>query len=98
MAKCDIGAFEYLPPEALVSQLIEHVESLGLPHGIENSLLAKLNAALLVLQDVVAGNDHAAVNILGTFVNQVEAQHGKKIAAADADALIDVAEEIIGLL
>ncbi len=98
IAKCDVGAFEYVPPASLVNQLIEHVESLDLHHGIENNLLAKLNAAWLVLTDVPTGNDHAAVNILGAFINAVEARHGKKIAAADADALIDAAEEIIGFL
>ena len=99
IALCDIGSFEFVPlgPVDLLDALTEQVVSLNLPHGIENSLLAKLNVALLVLTDVPTGNDHAAVNILGAFVNQVEAQHGRKIAAADADALIDAAEEILGL-
>ena len=55
-------------------------------------------AALRVLTAVPTGNDHAAVNILGAFINAVGAQHGKKIPTADSDALIDAAEEIIGLL
>jgi len=97
-AKCDIGAFEYLPPETLISLLIDRVESLGFSRGTENSLVAKLNVVLRVLQDVVEGNDHAAIHTLGAFINAVEAQHGKKIAAADADALVAAAERIIGLL
>lgn len=37
----------------------------------------------------------AAVNTLGAFINAVEAQRGKKIAPADADALIAVAKRLI---
>jgi hypothetical protein len=98
VAACDIGAFEFEPTTALVAQLIEHVESLDLHHGIENSLVVKLNAALLILGDLQEDDDHAAANVLGAFIRQVQAQHGKKIAAGNADALIEAAEEIIELL
>jgi hypothetical protein len=65
---------------------------------METSLLAKLNAALLVLQDVAEENDLAATNIIGAFVNHVEAQRGKKIPEADADALISRAMAIGDLI
>ena len=39
-----------------------------------------------------------AVNQLNAFINQVEAQRGKKISEADADALIAAAQEIIALI
>jgi hypothetical protein len=100
VALCDTGAFEYVPsdPEDLVVELIEDIVALELHHGMETSLLAKLNAALLVLQDVTEENDHAATNILDAFVNHVEAQRGKKIPEADADALISRAMTIGDLI
>jgi len=84
-------------PIELLQDLVEHVRSLDLHHGTENSLLSRLDAALMTLTDLVEGNDHAAVNILGAFINQVEAQRGKKIAEDDADELIAAAQEIIDL-
>jgi hypothetical protein len=97
IARCDIGAFEFVPPSApdLLTELMDQVALLDLPIGIEISLVAKLNAALLVLQDVTADNDHSASNLLGAFMNHVEAQHGKKVPAEEADALIEAAQEII---
>jgi hypothetical protein len=98
VATCDLGAFEFEPATVLVAQLIDHVESLNLHHGIENSLLAKLNAASVILGDLQQDNDHAAANILSAFINHVEGQHGKKITAGDADALVDEAKGILVLL
>ncbi len=40
----------------------------------------------------------AAVNQLDAFINQVEAQRGKKISDEDADALIAAAGAIIALV
>ena len=54
--------------------------------------------ATLILGDLQENNDHVAVNVLGAFIHHVEAQYGKKISASDADALIEVAGEIIELL
>jgi hypothetical protein len=100
VATCDIGAFEFVPPTPLelLNELIGQVQSLGLHHGIENSLLAKLGAAVLILGDLQPDNDHAAANVLGAFIRHVQAQNGKKISSADADALIDAADQIIELL
>jgi hypothetical protein len=85
-------------PIDMLNALAGNVRSLDLHHGTENSLLAKLDAALALLTDLVDGNDHAAQNVLEAFVNQVEAQHGKKIPSEDADGLIEDAQEIIELL
>jgi hypothetical protein len=87
-----------LDPVDLVRKILEQFFFLGLRHGIENSLTSKLNNALRKLTDVDRWNDHAAVNILGAFINQVEAQRGKAISEADADELISSAQEIIGLV
>jgi hypothetical protein len=96
----DMGAYEYRPPTPaeLILDLADDVMALNLHKGIENSLEAKLNAALAVLEDENENNDIAAVNTLGAFINAVETQRGKKIPEAEADALIAAAQEIIELL
>jgi len=96
----DMGAYEYRPPTPaeLAAELLEGVGGLELHKGISNSLEAKLNAALGALEDENENNDIAAINTLGAFINAVEAQRGKKIPEAEADALIAAAQEIIELL
>ena len=59
---------------------------------------AKLDAVLNALNDLNDNNDQAAINALQSFINAVAAQSGKKIAAADAAALIASAQAIIDLL
>jgi hypothetical protein len=80
---------------AQIQSLIDQVESLGLPKGQENSLEAKLRAALASVQ---RGNESSARGQLGAFVNEVQAQRGKKIPTADADELIAAAQQIIAEL
>jgi len=87
-----------LDPVELLVDLAQNVVDLDLPQGIENSLVAKLDSALKVLEDVNENNDGAAINSLEAFINAVEAQKGKKISEADADALIANVLEIIDLL
>jgi len=87
-----------LEPAELIAELLGEIGELALPGGIENSLMAKLEAALGALQDENENNDAAAVNSLEAFINAVEAQRGKKIPEADADALIAAALDIIDLL
>ncbi len=96
----DMGSYEYRPPTPaeLVAELLEEVGGLELPRGIENGLEAKLEAALRALEDENENNDAAAINTLEGFINAVEAQRGKKIPEAEADALIAAAQEIIELL
>jgi hypothetical protein len=55
------------------------VQGLGLPYGIERSLLAQLGAA----------QQGGACDNLRAFMNRVRAQSGKKIAADDAADLLD---------
>jgi hypothetical protein len=68
---------------------------LNLQNGIENSLDAKLDAALQALDDINANNDAAAINAINAFINAVDAQRGNKIGEDDADDLIDAANNII---
>jgi hypothetical protein len=79
----------------LIEQLITTVLDLNLRQGIEGGLDAKLDAAFQALDDFTNNNDVAACNALDAFINAVEAQRGKQIPEADADALSAAAQEII---
>jgi hypothetical protein len=85
-------------PVELVIYLAQDVIELNLQQGIENSLDAKLSAAMQALDDINENNDVAAVNNLEAFINAVEAQRGNRIPEADADALIADVLQIINLL
>jgi len=76
-------------------QLIDKIVALELPVGIENSLVSKLENAIDSIQKA---QEKAAANKLEAFINEVEAQRGKKIPEADADALIALAQAIIDIL
>jgi hypothetical protein len=78
-------------------------------YGIKNSLLAKLGTSLDYLYeaqnrfingDIEAGNQYLnlAVDKLVDFINEVEAQRGKKITEIDANILINGAQEIIVMI
>ncbi|MCK5560220.1 MAG: hypothetical protein KAJ51_06485, partial [Thermoplasmata archaeon] len=58
-----------------------------------NSLISKLENAQKSLDK---GQDNAAVNQLNAFINEVEAQRGKKLTDAQADELIAAAQSIMG--
>jgi hypothetical protein len=81
-----------------IESLAETVLALNLQSNIENSLDAKLGAAIQALSDVQEQNDPAALNSLYAFIKAVEAQRGKKISSADADTLISAAHNIISAL
>ena len=85
-------------PVLLLQELAVSVIVLNLKSGIENSLDAKLVAALKALEDVKTNNDVAAINSLKAFVNAVQAQSGGSISEADADDLVALAQSIIALL
>ena len=59
---------------------------------IENSLLSKVENAIKSLEK---GKENAAIGQLEAFINQVEAQRGKKISEETADLLISYAENLI---
>ncbi|UCE73070.1 MAG: hypothetical protein JSV56_08495 [Methanomassiliicoccales archaeon] len=75
-----------------IDQLIDMVNSAGLPKGITQSLLAKLYAAKNSYDE---GRDHTGNNQLGAFINHVEALKGKKIPMTTADEFIAKAGSII---
>jgi hypothetical protein len=82
-------------PAQAVQALISLKDAMNLPHGIANSLDAKLNAAL---DSINRGNNKAAVNQLNAFINEVQAQTGKAIAQNQAQQLISSAQSIISAL
>jgi hypothetical protein len=78
-------------PAPTITDLVASVEGLDLPHGIEHSLLKKLNGAQKNLDH---GNTVGACDKLASFIDQVGSQSGKKIGADDAQELIDEAEAV----
>jgi hypothetical protein len=93
-AAVDIGAFErQFTPRQLIENLAAQIQNLDppLPPGTEKSLLNKLNEALAALD---AGDTVLAQSKLQDFINQVNAQSGKKIPTGQASTLINAAREI----
>jgi opacity protein-like surface antigen len=74
-----------------IANLIESVEDFNLSSKIEGNLLKKLTGAQ---KDLDADNLAGACDKLAAFIAGVQAQRGKKIATAEANALIAQAEEV----
>ena len=93
-ADYDLFAFTFTIPnsdEDQINDLIELVESFGLPRGPENSLTTKLQAALAALE---AADTATACSCLTAFINECQAQSGKKLTTAQATQLINSANQI----
>jgi len=93
-ADYDLIAFTFAIPnsaEEQIDDLIELVESFGLPHGPENSLTTKLDAALVALE---ASDTATVCSCLTAFTNECRAQSGKKLTTTQATQLITAAQEI----
>ncbi len=83
-------------PSQAVGSLMEEVEALELPDGIDNSLLKKLDNTL---KSLVNGNNNAVMNQLGAFINQVEdLNQAGYVDDDDAILLIAIAQAIINSL
>jgi hemerythrin-like domain-containing protein len=91
-------AVVYHDMAVLFDNLIRQVTDLNLPHGLENSLCTKLNAAMKAIKEAKPGNDVGAINAMEAFINKVEAHRGKKILSEDANALVTKAQAIIARL
>jgi len=81
-------------PAEMIESLALITAGLNLSNGIANSLDAKLDCALRVLEDHDADNDLAACNSLTAFINAVTAQGGKNITDSEAAMLIARASAI----
>jgi hypothetical protein len=71
------------------------VRSLNLERGIRADLEANLNTTQRIFADSNAKNDGAAIDALRAFIHSAEAQRGKKIAEADADMRIAMAQQVV---
>ncbi len=81
--------------EQAILDLKDTVSGMGLPHGLTNALTSKLDEALTYLAaDDLAG----ARGSIQAFINQVNAQDGKKLTTAQAEQLTAAAEDILDLV
>jgi uncharacterized delta-60 repeat protein len=82
------------PADEQVEDIITDIDTLsGVPAGTKNSLKSKLQAVLTAL---ASGDTAGACRRLRAFVNEVNAQAGKKrLTAAQAAALITDAERVM---
>ncbi|GCE19719.1 GH25 family lysozyme [Dictyobacter kobayashii] len=87
------GSFQVVVKGAAeqISDLITLVNSFHLSMGLQTSLNAKLTAALSAVN---AGNIPAACGSLTAFINQVNAQSGKKLTPRQATQLRMAAQQI----
>ena len=74
----------------LIALVNQYVDSGDIQGNTENSLLAKLDS---IKQKIMNGQSDAAANELGAFINQVQAQQGKKISDKAANALIVLVQQ-----
>jgi hypothetical protein len=80
-----------LSPALMISNLLDLVHSFNLHQGIENSLMVKLEHAE---DSINAGDVRGACNKLKAFINEVNAQTGKKLTLDQANQLIADAIQI----
>ena len=81
-----------------VVNLIALVESFNLQQGLENSLDTKLANLQAALDASNAGQRQNAINLLQAFLNEVEAQRGKKLTDEQADMLVMEVNRILATL
>lgn len=93
MVSCEAPAAP--APDLEVADLKGLVAGLGLPSGLATALQSKLDEALAALD---AGDTAGACGSLQAFLNQVGAQAGKMLTAAEAEQLSDAANAIRDLL
>src|SRR5215472_11627778 len=90
----DVYAFTFQLPSsspAQINSLIALVGSFQLPHGIENSLLSKLQDALAAIG---ASDTATACDSLKAFTNECSAQSGKGLTVDQSNQLINAAARI----
>ncbi len=88
----DTHSYTVLTASEGIDALIVKVQSLGLPKGLENSLVKKLQNAN---KDLGKGDIAGTLENLQLFIDEVTAQKGKKINPTAADALMAQAQLII---
>ena len=87
-----VHGFVLTPPAPrMLADLIDLIQGLGLPNGLETSLLAKLENAQKSLDK---GNTRAACSQIAAFANEVAAQDGKGLTSGQAEQLLAAAAEV----
>ncbi|HEX4858523.1 MAG TPA: hypothetical protein VFV17_05855, partial [Usitatibacteraceae bacterium] len=86
-----VGYVAAPPAVAQIADLSTQIGGFGLPFGTENALQAKLRAAQAA---IAAGDISGACGSLQALINQANAQAGKKLTRAQADAIIAAANAI----
>jgi hypothetical protein len=94
------GGEEPVPdePVEMLGDLIDLLVDLQIPESLQDQLGQRLSSALNQLVDADPSNDVSAANKLGSFINSVEAQTGKKIPPEAAAELIDATNEVIAAI
>lgn len=93
------SAYVYYDLTARYASLVRQVKDLNMSRRSENSLLVKVDSSMNAVFDKNEGNDHVAIKNLGSFMNEVEAQRGKrKISSTAANGLIATAQSMIAHL
>ena len=90
----DVYAFTFQVPSSVqdnLNGLIALVHNFNLAHGIENSLITKLQDALAALN---ASDTATACDSLRSFINQCSAQSGKALTEEQVGQLINAATQI----
>jgi hypothetical protein len=85
-------AYTVLSAAQATERLAGSLASSGLDKGESNSLNQKLQSAIASAN---RGNANAATGQINAFINQIEAQRGKKIDPATADQLISEAGKVL---
>ena len=78
-----------------ISSLMSTISGMGLAKGTTTSLNAKLNAALA---DTAANDLAGACSSLSDLISEANAQSGKKLTVAQANAIIAMAIQLKGQL
>jgi hypothetical protein len=84
-----------LPPQDMGRDIIDTIATFGLPYETMNSLISKLDNIVEALDN---GNLSVAIDLLESFMHQVQAQRGKKLTEAQADMLLEASQELLQLL
>lgn len=82
--------------DVTIADVVATVQGFGLPKGIENSLTKKLDNAAASL---AAADTATACDQLGAFLNQVNAQEGKKLTmdqAAELRSAVEALRDTLG--
>jgi PKD repeat protein len=81
-----------------ITSLTDMVSTYNLKQGITNSLDSKIQNIIAAFSAANAGDRQDVKNKLQAFINSVEAQRGKELTNAQADALESLAGRILGVL